>query len=56
MATVTNINVNLNVNEPVSEIEHVITLLLSLHPESKLDILRNLDESIGTTLAELDAE
>jgi len=56
MATVTSINVNLNVNEPISESEQVITLKLSLHPDNKLDILRNLDVSIGTTLAELATE
>jgi len=56
MATVTSINVNLNVNEPVSEIEQVITLMLSLHPDNRLDILRNLDVSIGTALAEAETE
>lgn len=54
MAVVTKVDVSIDLHHPVREVSDVITFILSMHPGRQLEILRGIDEEVGSALARLE--
>lgn len=54
MAVVTKIEVSLSLNYPVREVADVISLILNAHPSRQLEILKQIDEEVGLTIANME--
>lgn len=54
LALITKIDVSLNLQKPAEEVCNVITLILSMYPGRQLEILRQIDEEVGSALARLE--
>jgi hypothetical protein len=54
LAVVTKVDVSLDLQHPVREVSDVITLVLSMYPGRQIEILRQIDDEVGSALARLE--
>jgi len=46
----------IDISDPVAELSAIISAVIAHHPDKQAEILRSLDEQIGTALAETETK
>ncbi|WP_059043915.1 hypothetical protein [Paenibacillus rubinfantis] len=54
MAVVTKVDVSIDLQHPVREVSDIITLILGMYPGREIEILRGIDNEVGSALARLE--
>lgn len=54
MAVVTKVDVSLDLQHPVREVSDIITLILGMYPGREIELLRGIDNEVGSALARLE--
>jgi len=54
LAVVTKVDVSIDLQHPVREVSDIITLILGMYPGREIEILRGIDNEVGSALARLE--
>ncbi|WP_339816758.1 hypothetical protein MKZ15_15315 [Paenibacillus sp. FSL R7-0216] len=54
MAAITKVDVSIDLRYPVQEVSDIIALILGMYPGREIEILRGIDEEVGSALARLE--
>lgn len=54
MAVISKVDVSIDLQHPVREVSDIITLILGMYPGREIEVLRGIDNEVGSALARLE--